>query len=490
MSPVVTPTPPEILGWMRGFAADYLDPEMNHALTETARDHAGLALVNFNMHVMARGETGAERFLGVDRPRIARAILEAPLDDLADWESRIEEADPLWKRGLCVNLNVVAESMRRGALGTIGIGLIPAWAGALLASGLFPPPEEPSAAPTSPERKVLVATGGRFLEKTVHDALQKGDLESAMEALDRIEDRPEPEGSPCLRRLVSDLLSRDRMEGETSSERRRAATRLGRRALMALARRNDPQALKILEAILEGDKVLFDETPFGPQILPMGHPLVYQTLAMVLLKGSFGFEGLNVLEKYLRDQDHVLSEDRTRGLSRGSQAGDDLIRAVLKHRSGPLFLRIISKNDWVDRILAQSFHRDAPFHITAFHLHLLGPLARAGRSETLRWLLRHPELLRAVRQAPPRARARAVQSLISVYHQTPGEGDRDALASLLEETGHASAIAFFRSEISRLGRTRSLRGRVLMALGLGADPREALQARIARMTARLRSRSA
>ncbi len=53
------------------------------------------------MHVMAVGDGGTGRFLGVDRLRIAREILNASADDCAVWENRIESIDPLWKKGLC-----------------------------------------------------------------------------------------------------------------------------------------------------------------------------------------------------------------------------------------------------------------------------------------------------------------------------------------------------------------------------------------------------
>jgi hypothetical protein len=493
MSPIVTPTPPEILGWMRGFAASYLDHHGTPALAEAARDHAGLALVNFNMHVMARGEAGAERFLGVDRLRIARAVLEASADDLAEWERRIETADPSWKKGLCANLNVVAESMRRGALeasGVPGAGLLPDWAGALLAAGLFSSPDEPPAPPRAPERRVVLPTGVRFLEKSLYDALQKPDLRAALAVLGRIEDQRTPEAAACLRRIASDLLSRDRIQEEPSSECRWAASKAGRKALMALARQSDPEALKVLEGLIEGEKVIFEETFYGPQILPARHPLIHQTLGLVLLEGNYGFDGQAVLEKFLRDQGHDLAEDGERPFSRGTQAAEDLIQAVLKYRSGGSLLRLIAKNPWLDRVLERPLFRDARFYVTVHHLPLLEPLARAGRSETLRRLLRHPDLRRAALQAPPRAKGRAVQSLISIHHQTAGEGDREAVDDLLEETGHEAALVFFRSEISRLRRARSLRGLVLSALGLGPDPREALEARIGRMTARRGFRSA
>jgi hypothetical protein len=475
---------------MRGFAGSYLDQHASPSLSAAARDHAGLALVNFNMHVMARGEAGAERFLGVDRLRIARAILEAPADDLADWEHRIDTADPLWKKGLCGNLNVVAESMRLGALGVPGGDLFPAWADTLLAAGLFPNPDDTPVHRSPVERRVVVPTGVRFLEKSLHDALKKPDLQAALSALRHIDESQGPESLSSLRRIASGLLSRELIQDESSVERQLAASQTGRKALMALARRNDPEALKVLEGLLEGGNVLFGETVYGSQVLPVQHPLVCHTLALVLLKADYAFDGLYLLEKFLRDQGYVLSEDRSRLLSQGTQAAEDLIRAVLKYRSGPLLLRLIAKNPWLDRILARSFFRDARIHVSVFHLHHLEPVARAGRSQTLRDLLRHPDLVRAVREAPHRAKTRAVQTMISVYYQAAGEGDRDAVADLLEETRHEAAVALFRAEILRLRHARSLGGRILSAFGLGTDPRDGLQARIDRMTARSGSRSA
>ncbi len=285
-------------------------------------------------------------------------------------------------------------------------------------------------------------------------------------ALSRIEDQNTPEAALSLRRIASECLSRDRIQGETTAERRQAVSEAGRRALLALARRNDPKALEILEAIQQGEKVLFDETH------------VFQTVALVLLKGDYGFEGQHVLEKFLHDQSYLLPE------------GDDILEAVLKYRSGLLILKLVSKNPWLDRSLNGSTLRKARFHVSVFHLHLLESVAREGRAGTLRWLLRHPDLLRAVREAPPGAKGRAVQSLISVYHQTAGEGDRETVADLMEETGHEFAVAFFRGEILRLRHTRSLRGLVQSVLGVGPDRRALLEARIDRMRARRVFRSA
>lgn len=478
MSPAVTPTAPEILGWLRGFAGTYLDHHAHPALDETARDHANLALVNFNMHVMAAGSGAAGRFLGVDRLRIAREILEAPPDDWAVWEYRLETIDPLWKKGLCGNLAFVANAIRQGALNVFGSDGPPAWTDGPLSSGLLAIHETPPAPASPPERRVLVPTEVRFLEKTLHDALRKPDVRAALQALGRIEGRNTPEATFGLRRIASELLSRDRIEGEKNVERQLAASQAGLRALMALARRSDAEALKMLDAISEGEMVLFGETPFGPQILSVEHPLVAQTVALVLLKGDYGFEGQRVLEEFLQDQAYLLSE------------GQDPLEAVLKYRSGRLLIKLLSKNAWMDRAIRRPAFSRARFHVTVFQLHLLEPIARAGRSETLRWLLRHPDLVKAVCDAAPRAKTRAVHSLISLYHQTAGEGDRQAVADLIEETGHETAVAFFRGEVFRLRHTRSLGDRVRSALGIGPDRRELLQARIDRMVARRGSRSA
>ncbi|HEX5038021.1 MAG TPA: hypothetical protein VFX30_12750 [bacterium] len=463
MALFLAPIPTEILPWMQGFASVYL--RSHAAMTEEVRDNAGAALLNFHIRVMSPTRTP---ILGLDRLKIARSIAEAGPAKLTEWERELETLDALTKKNLCEHLSVVAFRLRHGAAVFAGTEE-PIWVEDLLARGLMGAVTPVSEPPAGVTRTAIL-----FLAKSVHDALAKNDAAAAIDAIDRLDERDPPGACAFLRKFAKEMLTREDPAEETEPKRLQARSDAGQKALLVLADRSDAGALDLLHGLLSQRYALFGETPYGGRYLDVHSAPVFRTVAEAVLTGDYGLDGQHLLETCLSKASYVLPSSKRKGL------GEAVLKAVFKHRSGLMLMRLIAANPRLDDLLMGLEFRKLPLHFTVFHLDLLGTLARK-RGEALRWFLHHGDLREAILRASRAGREHAVTSLIGIYYQAATYLDRLAVAEALEATGLESAAIFFEREISRLNHVPSFRNLVGRLVFGETSEQTLLRERIARI---------